>query len=33
MIAAITGFILQRILVPGFDEDAYLDALPIAYRG
>jgi AcrR family transcriptional regulator len=30
MIAAITGFILQRILVPGFDEDAYLDARPIA---
>ena len=33
VISAVPGFILQRLTVADFDEDAYLDALVDAFRG
>jgi len=30
-LGALPGFIVQRLVFPEFDEEAYLDALPLAY--
>jgi hypothetical protein len=32
LLSAAPGFMLQRIMVPEFDEQAYVDALPEVFR-
>ncbi|MWB98783.1 TetR/AcrR family transcriptional regulator [Agromyces seonyuensis] len=33
VIAAVPGFLVQRAILPQFDEDAFIAALPLVYRG
>lgn len=33
VVSAVPGFILQRAVMPDFDDEAFLDALPGAFRG
>lgn len=33
LFSALPGFVLQRLIVPGFDERAYIEALPGIFRG